>query len=58
MKIIGSDSFFECVILTLFMFRFVESQADLMWSEMSDQVKNVYGKEYFDKKVCFNIFYS
>ena len=27
------------------------SQAELMWSEMSDEVKQVYGKDYFNKKV-------
>jgi len=31
--------------------KFVKSQADLMWSEMSEDVKKVYGKEYFDQKV-------
>jgi len=31
--------------------KFVQSQADLMWNEMSDEVKQVYGKDYFNKKV-------
>ena len=31
--------------------KFVKAQADLMWNAMDDEVKNVYGKEYFDKKV-------
>ena len=31
--------------------KFVKAQADLMWNAMDAEVKNVYGKEYFDKKV-------
>jgi len=31
--------------------KFVKAQADLMWNAMDEEVKNVYGKEYFDKKV-------
>jgi len=32
--------------------KFVQSQADSMWSSMDDDIKNAYGKEHFDKKVA------
>jgi len=32
--------------------QFVTSQADYMWGNMTDEVKNCYGKEYFDSKVA------
>jgi len=31
--------------------KFVKSQADLMWNNMGEEVKNAYGKAYFDEKV-------
>lgn len=31
--------------------RFVAAQADQMWAGMGEEVKQVYGKQYFDKKV-------
>ena len=31
--------------------KFVNSQAELMWGAMGEEVKEAYGKDYFDQKV-------
>ena len=40
--IIGTNIFNE---------KFVKAQADMMWDNMEEEVKQAYGRKHFDKKV-------